>query len=158
MPMADPAPPEPEEELPPGTRACIQHPKRAAVVSCSICAEPFCAECVDQVGPAAMCASCAAAEGRAPYGGQPGSQPVETAMTKQAREALILSIVGFFCCGILLEPMALVKAIKVRRQAKISPVRIKGHEEATIAMVISIIALILWVVVTTARLWLIANK
>jgi hypothetical protein len=90
---------------------------------------------------------------------RPARQPAGRDGDDQAgREALILSIVGFFCCGILLEPMALVKAIKVRRQAKISPVRIKGHEEATIAMVISIIALILWVVVTTARLWLIANK
>jgi serine/threonine-protein kinase len=71
-------------------------------------------------------------------------------LCKEARDALILAIVGLVCCGIILQPIAIYKALKARKQLSANP-SLTGSGVATAALVISIIGLCLWV------LWLIGG-
>ena len=76
---------------------------------------------------------------------------------KEANDALLYAIIGIFCCGIVLEPMALVKAAEARRQIAADP-RLLGSGKATAATIIAVIALILWIIGMVARFANIGNK
>ena len=69
---------------------------------------------------------------------------------KLANEALIYAIVGLFCCGIILEPVAIVKATQAKSMMAKNP-RLTGSGKATAAMAIAIIGLVLWVLGMIAR-------
>jgi hypothetical protein len=80
-------------------------------------------------------------------------QPVPEAVTmpcKEAGEALTLAIVGVFCFGIILEPLAISKAMKARRMMSLNP-RLTGSGKATAALIIGIVGLILWLLGVVAR-------
>lgn len=64
---------------------------------------------------------------------------------KEANEALTYSIVGIFCFGIILEPIAISKALKARKMMQLNP-RLSGSGKATAALIIGIVALVLWVI------------
>jgi hypothetical protein len=129
----------------------MNHPRSEATCACSVCAEAFCSQCVDQAGVGATCKSCLAADGASAFA-RSGAAPVETPASGLAKEALVLSIIGIFCLGIVLEPMALYKALKARNQIASSPVPMKGAGKATAAIVIASIVLGLWVLGIIARL------
>ena len=63
---------------------------------------------------------------------------------KEAKEALIWAIVGIFICGIILGAVAIVKAAKAKELIANNP-RLSGSGQATAAMIIGIIAVILHV-------------
>lgn len=74
-------------------------------------------------------------------------QPMIEAATipcKEAGEALKYAIIGIFCFGIILEPIAISKALKAKKMMAANP-RLTGSGKATAALVIGIVALILWV-------------
>lgn len=80
-------------------------------------------------------------------------QPIVDAATvpcKEADEALKYSIVGLFCFGIILEPIAISKALKARKMIETNP-RLTGSGKATAALIISCIGLLLWVLGLIAR-------
>ena len=68
-----------------------------------------------------------------------------------AKQALILGILSFFCCGILLGPFAIVNANKAKQAIAMDPT-LTGGGMATAGMVLGIIALILNVIGIIARL------
>ncbi len=124
---------------------CKNHPDVEAVERCTGCAEPFCQNCLIEIQGQQYCGSCKvmAIEG----------QPVVEAATlpcKEAGEALQYAIIGIFCFGIILEPIAISKALKAKKMMEANP-RLTGSGKATAALVIAIIALGLWVLGLFAR-------
>ena len=69
---------------------------------------------------------------------------------KEASEALTYAIVGIFCFGIILEPIALVKASKAKKMIEMNP-RLTGSGKVTAAYIIAIVGLVLWVLGVIAR-------
>lgn len=70
---------------------------------------------------------------------------------KEAREALIYSIVGFFCCAIIIEPIAISKALKAKKMIEMNP-QLSGSGQATAALIISIIGIVLFVLGLLVRI------
>jgi len=69
---------------------------------------------------------------------------------KEAGEALTYAIVGIFCCGIILEPIAIQKALQAKKMINADP-RLSGMGKANTALILGIIGLVLWVVGTFAK-------
>ncbi|MBL7220657.1 MAG: hypothetical protein ISS69_11130 [Phycisphaerae bacterium] len=118
---------------------CKNHPNVVAADRCAGCAESFCQDCLVDIGGQKYCGSCKvmALQGR----------PVAAAATtpcKEADEALKYAIIGIFCFGIILEPMAIAKALKAKNLINASP-NLTGSGKANAALIIGIVGLILWV-------------
>ena len=88
-----------------------------------------------------------------------GAPMVEAATIpcKEADEALKYAIIGIFCFGIILEPMALVKASKARKMMALNP-RLSGSGKVTAAYIIASIALVLWVLGLIAKIVAISKQ
>ena len=69
---------------------------------------------------------------------------------KLAGEALTYAIVGLFCFGIILEPIAIIKANKAKKMMAANPA-LTGSGKATAALTIAIIGLVLWVLGIISR-------
>lgn len=124
---------------------CKNHPNVAAVDRCAGCAEPFCGNCLVDIQGQKYCGSCKVMAVK--------GQPVIEAATipcKEAGEALMYSIVGLFCFGIILEPVAISKALKAKKMIAANP-RLTGSGKATAGLIIGIVGLILWVLGMIAR-------
>jgi hypothetical protein len=67
-----------------------------------------------------------------------------------AGEALKYSLIGLVCFGIILEPMAIAKALQAKKEIAADPPQ-TGDGKATAALIISIIGLVLWVLGLIAR-------
>lgn len=127
---------------------CKNHPDVAAVDRCAGCAELFCSNCLVDMQGQKYCGSCkvmALEDGAQPALPDEGTEPC-----KEANEALTYAIIGIFCCGIILEPIALVKASEAKKKIGMNP-RLAGSSKATAAQIIAVIALILWVIGMFAR-------
>jgi hypothetical protein len=86
-----------------------------------------------------------------PGAGGPPMYPVRGMEAPGAKQALILGIVSFFCCGIILGPMAIINANKAKQAIAMDP-SLTGGGMATAGMILGIIALVLNVVGLIARL------
>lgn len=82
--------------------------------------------------------------------GQPVVVEEATLPCKEANEALTYAIIGIFCFGIILEPIALSKAMKAKKMIAANP-RLTGSGKATAATIIGIVGLVLWVLGIIAR-------
>ena len=82
--------------------------------------------------------------------GTPVVAETATIPCKEANEALTYAIVGIFCLGIVLEPIALVKASKAKRMMEMNP-QLTGSGKVLAARIIASIALVLWVLGMLAR-------
>lgn len=80
----------------------------------------------------------------------PAAAEEATIPCKEATEALTYAIIGLFCCGIILEPIAISKAVKAKKMMEMNP-RLTGSGKATAAMIIAIVGLVLWVLSLIAR-------
>jgi hypothetical protein len=93
--------------------------------------QPFCSTCGANVSTGVSATGggpgyAAGGPGHPGYGGggpgyspyaQPGySMPGPVPTNKRARNALILGIVAFFCCGVILGPAAIVEGTKARKE------------------------------------------
>ena len=121
---------------------CRNHPGIAAIERCDRCGQPFCYECLVAVGGWNYCAACQA-------GTVPGQAPpvlaYRSATCDEALWALILSLVGIFCClAIVLEPVALILAAKAKKKIDADP-RWTGRGMATAAQVIAIVIILLYI-------------
>lgn len=88
----------------------------------------------------------------APPGG-PGGPPFPGRASMEApgaKNALILGIFAFFCCGIVLGPLAIMNANKARSAIAMDP-SLTGGGMATAGLVLGIISLVLNVVGIIAR-------
>src|SRR5438034_1432651 len=115
---------------------CKNHPGTPALARCAGCAEPFCGNCLVDVGGQKYCGSCKVMA-------MQGAPMVEAATIpcKEANEALTYAIVGLFCFGIILEPIALVKASKAAKMIELNP-RLQGYGKIQAARIIAIVGLI----------------
>jgi hypothetical protein len=80
-------------------------------------------------------------------------QPMNYAATipcKEADDALKYAIIGIFCFGIILQPIAIAKAAKAKKMIAMNP-QLTGSGKATAAMIIGIVGLVLWVLGMIAR-------
>jgi hypothetical protein len=120
---------------------CKNHPEIPALDRCAGCAEPFCKDCLVDIQGQKYCGSCKvmALRGQSPV--------VEEASIpcKEANEALTYAIIGIFCFGIILEPIALSKAAKAKKMIDMNP-RLLGSGKVMAARIIACIALVLWVI------------
>ena len=83
-----------------------------------------------------------------------GAPPIVEEATipcKEAGEALTYSIVGLFCFGIILEPIAISKALKAKKMIQLNP-RLAGSGKVTAALIISIVGLLLWILGIIGRI------
>jgi uncharacterized Tic20 family protein len=75
-------------------------------------------------------------------------QPVVEEATipcKEAKDALTHAIVSLFCFGIILGPMAISKGLKAKKMIEANP-RLTGSGKATAAIIIGVVALVLWII------------
>ena len=81
---------------------CATHPGVMAVGRCSGCSEPFCTNCLVDVVGEQYCGACK-------YMALQGKSPVVTPTIpcSEADDALKFAIIGIFCLGIILEPLAI---------------------------------------------------
>lgn len=126
---------------------CKNHPGVAAVSNCAGCAEPFCGNCLVNMLGKWYCASCKTMAASA----TPPLPDEGTLPFKEAKEALTYAIVSIFCFGIILAPIALVKAGKAKKMIAMNP-RLGGSGKVTAAYIIAIISLCLWVLGLVARI------
>ena len=122
---------------------CHNHAGVAAVATCAGCAEPFCGNCLVDLKGAKYCASC-----------KTMAVPADAAPIlhecKDASEALKFALIGIVCFGIVLEPIAISKAIKARAAIAADPT-LGGSGKATAAIVIAVVVLVVWVIGMYAR-------
>src|ERR1700712_2795261 len=119
---------------------CKNHAGVPAVGRCAGCAEPFCGNCLVNVAGQSYCAACKTMA----LQNQPLAYEAATIPCKEADEALKYAIIGIFCFGIILEPMALAKASKAKKMIALNP-RLTGSGKVTATYIIASIALVLWV-------------
>src|SRR2546429_8270068 len=133
---------------------CKNHPSVEAVDRCTGCAEPFCPDCLVEIHGQKYCGACKVMA----IQGQPTVLAEEaTIPCKEANEALTYAIVGIFCFGIILEPVALSKAAKAKKMIDLNP-RLLGSGKVTAARIIAVIALILWVIGLVSRVTSISQR
>ena len=118
---------------------CRNHPGASAADRCAGCQEPFCRNCLVTVKGRTYCASCKvmALSGQTPVFEQVTEQCAE------AGEALKYAIISIFCVGIILEPIAISKALSAKRMMAANP-NLTGSGKASAALAIAIIGLVLW--------------
>jgi uncharacterized protein DUF4190 len=125
---------------------CKNHPTVQAVDRCTGCAEPFCPDCLVDVRGQKYCGSCKVMAMQ----GQPALVEEATIPCKEANEALTYGIVGMFCFGIVLGPVAISKALKAKKMISMNP-RLAGSGKATAGLVLGILALVFWVIGIATR-------
>lgn len=124
---------------------CKNHPDVAAEARCAGCQESFCSNCLVEIQGKNYCGDCKVMAVDKQPDVEEASLPC-----KEANDALTCAIVGIFCFGIILEPIALVRASKAKKKIAMNP-RLLGSGKATAAQIIGVIALILWVLGIIAR-------
>lgn len=130
---------------------CKNHPGAAAIDRCAGCAEPFCGDCLVDLNGQKYCGSCKVMAFKNPPAIEEATMPC-----KEADSALTYAIVGIFCFGIVLEPLAISKALKAKKMIATNP-RLSGSGKATAALIVGIIGLVLWVIGLFARVAAIKN-
>ena len=125
---------------------CRNHPAAPATDRCSSCMEPFCGNCLVTLRGRKFCGSCKVT---ALGSGVPVVEGA-TEPCPEAGEALKYAIIGIFCFGIILEPIAINKALKAKKMIAANP-NLTGEGKANAALVIGILGLVLWVIGVIAR-------
>ena len=126
---------------------CKNHVERVAIERCTGCAEPFCGDCLVEMHGQKYCGSCKV---MALKGGEPIVLEHRTRPSKEADEALKFALIGIFCFGFILEPVALFKAAEARKSIKMDP-ELTGAGKANAATVIAVVILTLWILGIVAK-------
>jgi hypothetical protein len=125
---------------------CKNHAEAPAVERCAGCAESFCPDCLVEVLGQKYCSSCKVMG----VTGPPLMDEVPTIPCPLAKEALTYAIVSIFCFGIILAPVALVKASKAKKLLAADP-RLQGSGQVNAATIISSFVIGLWVLGIISR-------
>jgi hypothetical protein len=117
---------------------CSNHPEIAALDRCVACAEPFCGNCLVRIREQHYCARCKVVTMAShPPAVEMGLRPCE-----EANQALKYAIVSIFCIGIIVAPVAMLKAKSAKQMIAADPT-LTGSGKANAAMVIGVIVIIL---------------
>jgi hypothetical protein len=108
--------------------------------------EPFCNNCLVTIRGRKFCGSCKVTA----LGGVLPVIEQATEPCAEAAEALKYAIIGIFCFGIFLEPIAISKALKAKKLIAANP-NLTGEGKANAALVIGVLGLVLWVLGILAR-------
>lgn len=125
---------------------CRNHPGVAATGRCEGCAEAFCHNCLVDIGGRQYCGSCKVSA----VSGAPVPEEA-TIPCKEAKESLIYAIVGLFCFGIILGPVAISKAMTAKKMIAQNP-RLTGSGKAQAGFILGILVTIFWVLGFVARM------
>lgn len=93
---------------------CHNHPADAAAGTCAGCAEPFCPSCLVTVRGASYCGACKTMA-------VAGVVPQAVMINQDAKSALWMALVGMFCFGFILGPVAVIKASKAKQTIQATP-------------------------------------
>lgn len=120
---------------------CKNHPDVDALARCTGCQEAFCENCLVELSGKKYCGECKIMAVR--------EKPVienEAAQVpcKEASEALKYAVIGIFCFGVFLGPLAISKALAAKKRFREEP-NLTGEGKATAGLIIGIIVFILWV-------------
>lgn len=124
---------------------CRNHPSVSAQDRCSGCAEAFCYDCLVSIHGQLYCGSCKMMTVKGPPAPRDGDIPCET-----AGKALTYAIIGIFCFGFILGPMAIAKAVEAKREIAEDP-DLCGLAKANVALLLGIAVLIFWVLGMISR-------
>jgi hypothetical protein len=124
---------------------CRNHQGVAAADRCSACKEPYCANCLVTIKGQKYCGSCKVTALRS-------GTLIESAseVCQEASEALKYALIGIICFGIVLEPLAIKKALNAKKMIAANP-NLTGDGKATAALIIAPIVLVIWVLGLIAR-------
>ena len=117
---------------------CHTHGARvAAVASCTGCAESFCGHCLVTIKGAPYCNACKMMA-------IPPEAIAIQVPCKEASEALNYALIGLLCFGIILEPIAISKALAAKKKMSQDPT-LTGQGKATAAMIFASVVLGFWI-------------
>jgi hypothetical protein len=111
---------------------CKNHQGIGAVDRCSECMGDFCADCLIEISGERYCRRCGAMM----------IQEDTTIACKEASDALKFALVGVLIIGIVLEPIAIAKAVRAKKMIN-SDRRLTGSGKANAALAIAIIYLVM---------------
>ena len=117
---------------------CKNHFDKPAVGSCAGCAQNFCKSCLKEIQGNKYCSDCQviALQSQSPIPKDESEH--KPSSCSEASTALVLAIIGLFCFGIILGPIAIYKALEAKKQIAAEP-GLQGSGQATAALVIGII-------------------
>ena len=120
---------------------CKNHIEVDAVGRCSGCQEAFCENCLIELDGKKYCSDCKIMAVR--------ETPVIVDESKQvpceeATQALKYALIGLFCFGFILGPMAISKAVAAKKRFKEEP-NLTGEGKATAALIIGILDFVFWI-------------
>jgi len=124
---------------------CKNHPDVQAMDRCTGCAETFCANCLVNIGGQKYCGSCKVLA----VSGRPIVEQA-TIPSAMASDALKYALIGIICFPIILQPMAIYKAVQAKKEIAADP-QLTGEGKANAALVIGIVTLSLWLLAIFAR-------
>ena len=126
---------------------CIKHAESPADGTCIACAESFCSSCLVTIKGAKYCAECKkSALAKDAIAAQDGPAGV----CEEAGQALKYALIGIVFFGIILQPIAISKALKAKKMIAQNP-RLEGAGKATAALVIGITFLCFWILIIFAN-------
>lgn len=126
---------------------CRNHPGIEAADRCTACQEAFCSNCLVTLKGQKYCGACKVS---AIGGGLPVIE-MATEPCPEAAEALKLAIIGIFCFGIILEPMAIIKALRAKKLIAANP-NLTGEGKANAALVIGCLIVLIWILGVLAQI------
>jgi hypothetical protein len=103
--------------------------------------------CLATVRGAKYCSDC---KGVAISGGPAMASQGPIGECEEAASALKYAIIGIFCFGIILEPIAIAKGFKAKKLIAENP-RLTGEGKATAAIIIGFIFLGIWILAVIAQ-------
>ena len=126
---------------------CINHETAEAVDRCAGCAEPYCKNCLVDLSGIQYCMDCKYMAVVEP----PAVEVEPTLRLKEADDALKYALIGIFCFGIILGPMAIAKANEAKKVIQEDP-RYKGAGKVNAAYIIGGMVIFFWVVGVITRI------
>ncbi|MGE0489191.1 MAG: hypothetical protein AB7S38_08255 [Vulcanimicrobiota bacterium] len=123
---------------------CSSHPEVEATTRCEGCGELFCHQCTTEVRGEKYCRACKHIPilGN-PIGALSDQSPGETC--QPAAEALKFAVIGMLCCGAIMGPLAVIKALEAKKLIENEP-HYTGVGMANAALLVGGMETLIWLV------------
>lgn len=120
---------------------CKNHTEVDAVGRCSGCQETFCENCLIELDGKKYCGDCKIMAVREPpvIVDESKEEPCE-----EAAQAIKYALLGLFCFGFILGPVAIAKGMEAKKRFKEDP-NLTGEGKATAAIIVGVIDFVFWI-------------